>query len=152
MIGRSVRRASIVTVPSDYVRRSVIDAFGVDAARVRVVPHGVERDLLVDATSEDELRRRYSLGDGPVIVYPAVTNPHKNHRFLIDLMSSKWRDQDLRLVLTGGTGAAEGAVAAATDPRIRRIGRVSDADRNGLLEDGRCDDLSRACTKASARR
>jgi glycosyltransferase involved in cell wall biosynthesis len=135
MIGRAVRRARIVAVPSAYVRRSVIDAFDVDEATVHVVRHGVERDRLLDATSEDDLRRRYSLGDGPVIVYPAVTNPHKNHRFLIDLMSSKWRDPELRLVLTGGCGSAEGAVrVAAGDPRIRRVGRVSDADRNGLLK------------------
>jgi alpha-1,3-rhamnosyl/mannosyltransferase len=135
MIGRSVRRARIVAVPSEYVRRSVIDAFGAGEDKVRVVPHGVEADLLVNATPEDELRRRYSLGDGPVIVYPAVTNPHKNHRFLVDLMSSKWRDADLRLVFTGGAGPAEDEVVAATsDPRIRRVGRVSAADRNGLLK------------------
>jgi len=136
MIGRSVHRARIVTVPSDYVRRSVIDAFGADETRVRVVRHGVEPDLLNNATAEDELRQRYSLGDGPVLVYPAVTNPHKNHRFLIDLMRSKWRDADLRLVLTGGSGAAEGEVMAATavDPRIRRVGRIPAADRNGLLK------------------
>src|SRR3954471_19938963 len=135
VMGRSAHKARIVAVPSDYVRQSVIDAFKVDEAKVHVVPHGVERDRLVDATAEDELRQRYSLGDGPVIVYPAVTNPHKNHRFLIDLMGSKWRDPGLRLVLTGGSGAAEAAVsAAATDPRIRRVGRVSDADRNGLLK------------------
>ncbi|HEY4609973.1 MAG TPA: glycosyltransferase family 1 protein, partial [Ilumatobacteraceae bacterium] len=135
MMSRSVHRARIVAVPSEYVRRSVIDAFHVDDAKVRVVRHGVEPGLLVNATAEDELRERYSLGDGPVIVYPAVTNPHKNHRFLIDLMASKWRDPDLRLVLTGGSGPAEAAVrVAATDPRIRRLGRVPEADRNGLLK------------------
>jgi len=135
MIGRSVRRAKVVAVPSEYVRRSVIEAFTADEAKVRVVPHGVEADLLVNATAEAELRRKYSLGEGPVIVYPAVTNPHKNHRFLIDLMASRWRDPDLRLVFTGGPGPAEAEVMAATaDPRIRRVGRVSAAERNGLLK------------------
>ncbi|MEP7201960.1 MAG: glycosyltransferase family 1 protein [Ilumatobacteraceae bacterium] len=134
MIGRSVQRACIVMVPSDYVRASVIEAYGIDPSRVAVVPHGFEPELLTDCTGESELRRRFALGDGPVIVYPAVTHPHKNHRFLIDLMSSIWRDPDLRLVLIGGRGSAEGAVqAAAADSRIRRLGRVSDADRNGLL-------------------
>ena len=133
VIGRSVRRAAIVTVPSDYVRSTVIDAFGADPSKVTVVPHGYEPDLLTEITDEDELRRRFALGDGPVIVYPAVTHPHKNHRFLIDLLASRWRDPQLRLVLVGGSGSAEGQVQAATDPRIRRLGRVSNADRNGLL-------------------
>jgi alpha-1,3-rhamnosyl/mannosyltransferase len=134
MIGRSVRRAGIIAVPSEYVRDSVIEAFAVARANVRVVPHGFEPDLLTEVTGEAELRRRYALGDGPVIVYPAVTHRHKNHRLLIELLASSWRDPDLRLVLTGGRGSAEAAVAAATDPRIRRVGRVPAADRNGLLK------------------
>ena len=134
MIGRSVRQARMVAVPSQYVRESVVEAYGVAPTKVRVVPHGVEPDLLENVTDEHQLRQRFSLGDGPVIVYPAVTHPHKNHQFLIDLLKTRWTDPDLRLVLTGGSGAAERSIAAATDPRIRRLGRVTAADRNGLLK------------------
>ncbi|HEX3087154.1 MAG TPA: glycosyltransferase family 1 protein [Ilumatobacteraceae bacterium] len=133
MIGRSVKRSSIVTVPSDYVRGSVIDAYGADPARVRVVPHGFEPALLRHISEEEDLRERFSLGDGPVVVYPAVTNRHKNHTFLIKLLDVHWRDPDLRLVFIGGSGTAESDVRRATDPRIRRLGRVAAADRNGLL-------------------
>jgi alpha-1,3-rhamnosyl/mannosyltransferase len=132
-IGRSVRRAAVVTVPSEYVRGSVIKAYGADPAGVRVVPHGFEPALLRDITDEDELRDRFSLGDGPVIVYPAVTHRHKNHKFLIALLDSHWRSPDLRLAFIGGSGTADEEVRRATDPRIRRLGRVSAADRNGLL-------------------
>ncbi len=62
MIGRSVRKARMVAVPSDYVRTSVIDAYGVEPSKVGVVPHGFEADLLSDVTGEAELRRRYALG------------------------------------------------------------------------------------------
>jgi glycosyltransferase involved in cell wall biosynthesis len=134
VIGRSVRGAAIVTVPSDYVGTSVIDAYDADPSKVMVVPHGFEPALLTDITAEPLLREQFALGDGPVIVYPAVTNHHKNHRFLIDLLASRWRDPELRLVLIGGSGTAEAEVQAATDPRIRRLGRVSAADRNGLLK------------------
>ena len=41
MMPRSVARASVVATPSEFVRGTVIDAFGIDAARVVVVPHGV---------------------------------------------------------------------------------------------------------------
>lgn len=134
VIGRSVRKARTITVPSQYVRSSVIDAFGAEPSRVMVVPHGFEADLLTDITDEAELRRRFSLGAGRVLVYPAVTNHHKNHRFLIDLLASTWRDPDLRLVLIGGRGTSEAEVQAASDPRILRLGRVPAADRNGLLK------------------
>jgi alpha-1,3-rhamnosyl/mannosyltransferase len=134
VIPGSARRAAVVAVPSDYVRERVVSAYGVAADRVHVVPHGIEPALSGQITPADELRSRYSLGDGPVVVYPAITHPHKRHDFLLQMMRDHWRDPDLRLVFTGGAGLAEASVAAAcTDPRVRRPGRVPAADRNGLL-------------------
>ena len=133
VIPASARRATLVAVPSDYVRRSVVEAYDVAEERVMVVPHGIEPAVSSEVTSEDELRARHHLGDGPVLVYPAVTHPHKRHDFLLTMMRDHWKDPDLRLVLTGGRGAADAAVAACTDPRVRHLGRVSAADRNGLV-------------------
>ena len=133
IIPRSVRGAAVVTVPSAYVRDSVIAAYDAAPERVMVVPHGIEPALVNELTPHDELRDRYGLGGGPIIVYPAVTHPHKNHRVLVDLMREHWTDPDLRLVLPGGIGSAEYTIAASNDRRVLRLGRVSAADRNGLL-------------------
>ena len=133
VIPASARRATVVAVPSEYVRGSVVDAYAVDPDRVMVVPHGIEPVLATDITTEAELRRRYALGDGPVIVYPAVTHPHKHHEFLLRMMRDHWTEPDLRLVLTGGVGLAEHVVTACADRRVCRLGRVPAADRNGLL-------------------
>ena len=137
-IPHSAQRASVVAVPTEYVRSTVIDAYGTDPGRVVVVPHGVEPTLGARAPSEAELRNTYGLGDGPFVVYPAMTHPHKNHRFLLELMARHWTDPDLRLVLPGGQGAAEADVVADIDrlglgQRVIRPGRVSDADRDGLV-------------------
>lgn len=140
MIPRSARDASVITVPSEYVRGTVIEQLRVPSRRVMVVPHGYEPALLRRRTAEDEVRARYELGDGPFVVYPAITHPHKNHRLLVELMSRAWNEPDLRLVLLGGAGSAEQELRdaiAATRPdvqrRIVRPGRVSDEDRNGLI-------------------
>lgn len=140
MIPRSVRGAAVVTVPTEYVRGTVIDELGAEPERVMVVPHGYEPALLQERTAEDVLRERYELGDGPVVVYPAITHRHKNHTFLVDLLRTRWTEPDLRLVLLGGTGHGEAALAdaiAASGPsvadRIVRPGRVSDTERNGLV-------------------
>ncbi len=137
-IPHSVRRASVVAVPTEYVRSTVIDAYGTDPEHVVVVPHGVEPTLGATAPSEAELRASYGLGDGPFVVYPAMTHPHKNHRFLLELMARHWTDPDLRLVLPGGQGAAEADVVAdiarlGVGERVIRPGRVPDADRDGLV-------------------
>lgn len=137
-VPRSVHRSDLVTVPSEFVRGAVVDAFGVPPGRVVVVPHGLEPGLGQAATPEPVLRRRYGLGTGPVLVLPAVTHPHKGHLFVLRLLAERWTDPELRLVLIGGRGSAEDEVLAAIErlglrDRVTRAGRVSDADRDGLV-------------------
>jgi glycosyltransferase involved in cell wall biosynthesis len=138
VIPQSVRRAAVVTVPSSYVRGTVVSAWSVPPERVMVVPHGIEPTLGQHATPAGELRERYRLGDGRILVYPAVTHPHKNHRFLLRLLEESWTDPDLRLVLIGGRGAAEAELWSEVhrrglSERVIRPGRVSSADRDGLV-------------------
>jgi alpha-1,3-rhamnosyl/mannosyltransferase len=137
-IPRSVKRATVVAVPTDYVRRTVIDAYGTAPDRVVVVPHGVEPELGADAPSPFELRRTYGLGAGRVLVFPAITHPHKGHLFLLEVMARYWDDPDLRLVLLGGAGAVDNEVTAMIERlelghRVVRPGRVPDAHRDGLI-------------------
>ena len=153
MVPRSVTRASVVATPSEFVRGRVIDAFGIDAARVVVVPHGVRSASVeqgvrsasieqgvrsADPVDACAVRRRYGLGEGPYVVYPAITHPHKNHRLLVDVMARHWTDPALRLVLLGGAGAVDADVAQAiadrgVGDRVVRPGRVPDADRDALI-------------------
>lgn len=138
VIPQSVRRAAVVTVPSSYVRGTVVSAWSVPPERVMVVPHGIEPTLGANATPPDELRDRYRLGAGRIVVYPAVTHPHKNHRFLLQLLDEYWTDPDLRLVLIGGRGSAEASLWSEVHrrglaERVVRPGRVSAADRDGLV-------------------
>ena len=137
MVPRSVRRAAVVCVPSEFVRSTIIAAYDVDPALVHVVPHGVP--LPPRAIPEEaDLRRRYALGSGPMLLYPAATFPHKRHDFLIALLRGPLRRTDLSLVLIGGSGRAEGEVVKAitrsgVSERIHRLGRVPDDHRDGLM-------------------
>ncbi|MGA9278732.1 glycosyltransferase family 4 protein [Ilumatobacter sp.] len=135
---RSVARASVVAVPTQYVRGTVIEHFDVDPERVVVVPHGVEPDLGARARSAAELRSAFALGGGRILVLPAITHPHKGHRFLLDVMARHWPDPDLRVVLLGGPGAADAAIRSdvarlGLEDRVVFAGRVDDADRDGLI-------------------
>jgi glycosyltransferase involved in cell wall biosynthesis len=136
----SVRQADVIAVPSDFVRGTVTEAFEVDPARIVVVPHGVDAPDPASVAAADGLRERYGLGDRRVLVYPAITHPHKGHRFLLDLMTrpGTWSDPDVVLVLLGGRGAADAAVEQTIVDRglarrVVRPGRVPDADRDGLI-------------------
>lgn len=141
MVPSSLRRATRVAVPSRFVASTLVEEFGVDPSRVSVVRHGLQRSVGSAPTDGDVLRARLGLGAGPVVVYPANTHPHKNHRLLLSLMSTgrgAWGDPHLCLVLAGSPGRADDEVrceiaAHGLAGRVVVPGRVSDADRDGLL-------------------
>jgi alpha-1,3-rhamnosyl/mannosyltransferase len=134
----SVRRASVVAVPSRFVASTLVEAFGLDSDDLAVVPHGFDPPPLETLPDPAALRRRYGLGGRRLLVYPAITHPHKGHRLLVELLAGPWSDPDLALVMLGGAGAAERAVTAAiadagVADRVVRPGRVPAADRDGLV-------------------
>ena len=134
----SAKRARHVVVPSEYVRRSVIERLGVQPDYVSVVRHGIEADLGAARTNEQELRSRFGLGAAHVLAYPAVTHPHKNHLFLCDLVAGPLRDRDVQVVCAGGQGRGHEDLQrriaqAGLAHRVKFVGRLNDADRDGLL-------------------
>jgi len=137
-VPHSIKRAAVVATPTEWVRSTVIDEFGIDPDRVMVVPHGVEAEIGDGAPTESELRHQYGLGSGRVLVFPAITHPHKGHEFLLDVMAHHWNDPALRLVMTGGAGLAEQQVESkiaslGLADRVVRTGRVPASHRDGLL-------------------
>jgi len=90
---RSARGAQRVIVISDFVRARAVDGLGLEPARVRVVPLGIDHDELRPGTDERE----------PFLLYPARRWPHKNHERLFEAFALLRQDRpELRLVLTGG--------------------------------------------------
>ncbi|MEY3414177.1 MAG: hypothetical protein RJA79_1052 [Actinomycetota bacterium] len=139
VVPRSLDRATVVTTPSSYVRDRLISEFNLSVKKIRVVRHGVDSAIGRHSTSEAELRRRFRLISKKVIFLPAITHPHKNHKFLLQLMKLHWVDKDLVLVCAGGKGRAEEEFMREVrrlnlDDRVMRMGRVSDDDRDGLMK------------------
>ena len=103
-----------------------------------VIPHAVPVRPL--GTPRDVLVERHRLS-GPVVLYPAITYPHKDHAVLLRAFDEVLaRHPHAVLVLPGGAGPSERAVTdqIAASPRlrqqVRRVGRISEADLSGLLE------------------
>lgn len=136
---RSVRTAAVVATPTEYVRSTVIEAFGVAAGRVRVVPHGIPDVAEPSREAIAAARELAGVGGAPFVVYPAITHPHKAHRVLVDMLDHLVADdRDLHLVLLGGEGRAERDLVAAIGAsrhrdRIHRPGRVPGHARDALV-------------------
>ena len=137
MLPRSARSAAMVFTPSDYTSAEVVTELGVPKERVRTVPHGIEPPTPVPPEQVAAVRERYRLAD-QVILYPAITYPHKDHVTLVQAFARLVRSRpDLTLVLAGGAGSSEAAVTAAirssgAGDQIRRTGRVPWADLAAL--------------------
>ena len=89
----SLRRAERVIAISEFARERAVAKLGLDPARVRVVPLGLDHDRLQPGSAERE----------PFLLYPARRWKHKNHDRLLEAFATiRRRRPDLRLVLTGG--------------------------------------------------
>ena len=134
----SVRRATCIVAPTNYVRQSLDAAFGNVESRSFVVRHGMESNIGVNGTDEGDLRSRFHLGDARILMFPAMTHPHKNHEFVLRMLAGPWRDDNLKLVMAGGHGLADThvnqmIVELGLGDRAIRIGRVDANDRDGLI-------------------
>lgn len=141
IVPSSIRRASRIAVPSHFVASTLTKYFATHESRVSVVRHGLQPHTGDRATPPHVLREKFGLGDRRVVSFPAITHPHKNHRFLLELMStpeSGWDGDDLVMVFAGGVGGAEEEIARLINQhrlgqRVVRPGRISSDDRDGLL-------------------
>lgn len=137
MLPRAAKAADLVFTPSDPTSASVVERLGVPASRVRTVPHGIEPPTAVPAAQVEEVRARYRLGS-QVILYPAITYPHKDHVTLVEAFGRLARSRrDVTLVLAGGVGPSEGDVVAAirasgAGEQVRRTGRIPWSDLRAL--------------------
>lgn len=142
VVPSSIARATRVVVPTHFVAGTLVHNFGASHSHIGVVRHGIEPSLAARATPESELRGRFGLGPGPVLVFPGITHPHKNHEFLLTMLAEggeAWRDPSLRVVFAGSPGSHEHAVRERIERlglagRVVMPGRVSAGDRDGLLK------------------
>jgi glycosyltransferase involved in cell wall biosynthesis len=116
---RSLRRAQRVIATTAFVRDRAVAKLGLDAERVRVVPLGLDHDVLRPGAVERE----------PFLLYPARPWRHKNHARLYEAFAQVRRERpELRLVLTGGGDF--GAVPEGVDVR----GHLTQAELVSLLQ------------------
>lgn len=128
-VPRSARAARLVVTPSEAARRSVVSLLGVPDHRTAVVPHGIDLAALDPTPSAADRAVADRLGvERPFFLFPAIPYPHKGHAVLVEALG-RARHAEAHLVLTGGPGPEDAALAAAVDraglaARVHRTGRV----------------------------
>ncbi|HWD53210.1 MAG TPA: glycosyltransferase family 1 protein, partial [Acidimicrobiales bacterium] len=137
LIRRAVDRGVWVHTPSEFVATEVVEAFGIDPARVRPVHHGIPARPPATGTVPFALpagRTRYVLAIGTV-------EPRKDYPTLVEAFASVSRAHpEVALVIVGadGWGSERLADAIRSSPvsdRIVRPGYLDDAGLDATLRE-----------------
>ena len=130
-IGRALNETCTVCVMSEFTARCLEEHFGYPKERCQLVPPAIEAAVTLE-TREREI--------GNYVLYPAVTWPHKEHKFLIKVIE---HIKDVDLVLVGGSGPLHNEVSKAiqrspASDRIRHLGNVDQEKLDGLYRHALC--------------
>jgi glycosyltransferase involved in cell wall biosynthesis len=86
------RAAHTVVVASQFVKRDLVERYGIASEKVQVIPWAPPPlPETAPASHADEfltLRRKYGLTDKPYALYPAMTWEHKNHIRLLEALAN----------------------------------------------------------------
>jgi glycosyltransferase involved in cell wall biosynthesis len=138
----AARSADRIITPSEAAKRDVVARLGVPADRVEAI-HSAGGLPPGRATPEDELRRRYGLGEAPIVLSVSARRPHKNLVRLVEAFARVRHEPAPLLVLPGYRTAFEHEVSAAIErldlsERVRTLGWIPDPDLEGLYAAAAC--------------
>ena len=141
MMPRSVKRARTIAVPSAYVRGVLMEKFSLPGEKIHVVRHGVEA-LVRSEENIAHVRNKYGLGNVEYFIYPAMTHPHKNHAFLVNLLAGPWKNRHEHVVFIGSPGRAHEELLAlvarlGVSDRVHIVGRVEGLERDAFVAGAR---------------
>lgn len=127
---QAVEAADRVLAPTRQDARALIDLYGADPERVRVVPPGVDPATFFPR-DRDEARARLDLADGPVVLFVGRLQELKGPDLAIRAFAEAVRrgspaTRAATLLIVGGPSGAEGGSILG---RLRRI-----AAEEGVLE------------------
>jgi glycosyltransferase involved in cell wall biosynthesis len=97
----ALRSSDRVTAVSSSLKREV-EALGIDAGRIDVLPMGVDASTFTPAARSESLRRELNPSGGPVLLFVGRLAEKKGARYAIEAMPAILREHpDARLVLVG---------------------------------------------------
>jgi glycosyltransferase involved in cell wall biosynthesis len=135
-VAAAARRADLVLTGSSAAAEEIAAHTPIPAARIRVVPYGVDH---VAATAADVAATlgRFGLSDLPYVLWVGTLEPRKNVGTLVRAFGSLARAVPHRLVLVGPEGwlrrgLVPGDDTARVGDRLRVLGHVPESDLRAL--------------------
>jgi glycosyltransferase involved in cell wall biosynthesis len=141
-LARRIDRIAALTSAELDDAQELWASLGVSFPEAAVIPNGVSADLPDQIASATDLRARYGLGDGPVVLFFARLHERKGLQFLIPAFAQVAAEfPAARLFIAGPDAGMRPAAEAQTRnlgiaERIVFAGMLSGQDRLGALATG----------------
>jgi glycosyltransferase involved in cell wall biosynthesis len=137
LVPGAVRRSDRVIADSLSTRDDLVSLLGADPRRIDVVPLGLGAIRREVPLPERDVRARFDLGDGQVVLSLSAKRPHKNLIALIDALAMLDAERRPLLVIPGYATAHEAqlrerARALGIADFVRLPGWVSGVELEGL--------------------
>jgi glycosyltransferase involved in cell wall biosynthesis len=125
----SAARSRRITVPTETVKRDVIERLGVSEEKIHVVPWGADDEIrpVERPIAQAEVRRRFQV-EPPFVLFAGSLEPKKN----LEVLLSAAARIDASMVVAGPKNHAEGMRRLGENPSARHLGYVT-AEELGLL-------------------
>lgn len=139
LVKHAAQHADALVVVSEFVKQEVMDLLGVDAARIYVVPNGVDLGEFEGQSDCERLRQRYDI-KRDYFIYLGTLEARKNLPRFIEAYARFAKGRDVpNLLLVGKVGWLAQPVFDAIDrfgvrDRVRQLGHVPREDAIGLLK------------------
>jgi glycosyltransferase involved in cell wall biosynthesis len=132
------RRARLVLTPSHAAANEIATHTPIDAAKLRVVPHGVDQRPAEPTVTERVLATR-GLTGVPFVLWVGTLEPRKNVGVLVRAVTDLVRrdHSSLHLVLVGPPGWKDSGLLSHDDvarlgPRLHRLGAIGETELRSL--------------------
>jgi glycosyltransferase involved in cell wall biosynthesis len=101
LIPLAARRSDRIIAPSDTTRRDLVRLLKLPEEKIDVIPNGIGLPPTAQWASEEELRRRYDLGERPLVLTVSLKRPNKNLLRLLEAFALIPAERRPLLVLVG---------------------------------------------------
>ena len=143
LVPLAARRSRRVLTISNASKQDIVRFLGVEPERIDVAYLGPALPDGIEPVAEAELRRRFDVGEAPLVLTVSAKRPHKNLERLIEAVALLPGPARPVVVVPGyptpfEAGLQRRAAAVGADDQIRFAGWVDDATLEGLYRAAEC--------------
>jgi glycosyltransferase involved in cell wall biosynthesis len=137
VVPAGARRARRVIAISHAGKRDLVETLRLEPDRIEVVHLGFMEPPVAEPAPEDQLRARYGLAAGPIVLSVAAALRHKNLARLVEAFATAQEGRDASLVIVGHAGLDTERLRGQAQQlgigaRVHFTGWIDDAELEGL--------------------